>query len=122
MYEERIILDIVTYLGVTIEGVWIGELDLLTTRTHHSELQVITAPSLISTLYKSLHPKSPQFTFTNRFLLTDLNNEGSPASVLTSLLTGEYLTTELLSTVNSSVAPSLLSLPCRARLNRRPST
>jgi hypothetical protein len=32
---------------------WI--LDLLNTYTHHSELQVITAPSLISTLYKSPH-------------------------------------------------------------------
>jgi hypothetical protein len=28
----------VTYLGVTINGVWIGELDLLTICTHHSEL------------------------------------------------------------------------------------
>jgi hypothetical protein len=35
---------------VTVEGVWIGELDLLTPYTHHSELQAITAPSVISTL------------------------------------------------------------------------
>jgi hypothetical protein len=48
---------IVTYLGMTREGVWIGELDLLTTCIHHSELQVIIALSLISTLYKSLHAK-----------------------------------------------------------------
>jgi hypothetical protein len=33
-------------------------MDLLTTYTHHSELQVITALSLISTLYKSLHAMS----------------------------------------------------------------
>jgi hypothetical protein len=31
------------FRGVTIDGVWIGELDLLATCTHHSELQVITA-------------------------------------------------------------------------------
>jgi hypothetical protein len=32
---------------VIIDGVWIGELDLLTTSTHDSELQV-----MVSTLYK----------------------------------------------------------------------
>jgi hypothetical protein len=95
MKRELHIPDIVTYLGVTVDGVWIGELDLLTTYTHHSELQVITGPLLISTLYKSLHTKSLQFTFTNSFLLTDLNNGDSPASVVTSLLTGECLTSEL---------------------------
>jgi hypothetical protein len=40
-------------LGVIIDGVAIGELDLLTTSIHHSEIQVITALWLISTLYKS---------------------------------------------------------------------
>jgi hypothetical protein len=29
---------------------------------------------------------------------------------------------ELLSTVNSTIAPSLLSLPCRSQLNYQPST
>jgi predicted transcriptional regulator len=37
------------FWGVTIDEVWIGELDLLTTYTHVSELQVITALSLTST-------------------------------------------------------------------------
>jgi hypothetical protein len=37
--------------------------------------------------------------------------------VSTSLLLGEYPTTVLLSTVNSAIAQSLLSLPCRARVN-----
>jgi hypothetical protein len=37
----------------TIDGVLDWILDLLTTYTHNSELQVITAPSLISTLCKS---------------------------------------------------------------------
>jgi hypothetical protein len=36
---------------VTTDGVWIDELDLLTTCTRQSELQVITALSLISTLF-----------------------------------------------------------------------
>jgi hypothetical protein len=31
-----------------------GILDLLTTYTHHSELQVITAPSFISKIHRSL--------------------------------------------------------------------
>jgi hypothetical protein len=39
----------------------------------------------------------------------------------TSLLSGEYPATELLSTVNSIIAQSVLSLPCRARLNCQPS-
>jgi hypothetical protein len=40
---------------------------------------------------------------------------------LTSLLFGEYPATELLWTVNSTIAPSLQSLPCTARLNCQPS-
>jgi hypothetical protein len=42
--------------------------------------------------------------------------------VLTSLLSGEYPANELLSTANSTIAPSLLSLPCRARLKCQTST
>jgi hypothetical protein len=41
---------------------------------------------------------------------------------LTSLLSGEYPATELFSTVNSNIAPSLLSLPSRDRLNCQHST
>jgi hypothetical protein len=43
-------------------------------------------------------------------------------TALTSLLLGEYPATELLSTVNSTIAPFLLSLPCRLELNCQPST
>jgi hypothetical protein len=49
---------ILSCIYVTIDGAWIGKLDLLTTCTHHSELHVITALLLISTLYKSKHAKS----------------------------------------------------------------
>jgi hypothetical protein len=72
-------------------------MNLLTTCTHHSELQIFTALSLISTLYQSLHAKSSPAcsVFTSRCLVTALNNGDSSASVLTSLLFGEYQTTEL---------------------------
>jgi hypothetical protein len=43
--------------GVAIDGV----LDLLTTYIHDSELQAITAPSLVSTFYKS--PQHTQSIF-----------------------------------------------------------
>jgi hypothetical protein len=63
-------------------------MDLLSTYTHHSELQVVTAPRLIFTLYKSLHGKSSRAcsVFTSRCLVTALSNEDSSASALTSLL------------------------------------
>jgi hypothetical protein len=41
---------------------------------------------------------------------------------LTPLQSGEYPVAELLSTVNSTIVPTLLSLPCRARLIFQPST
>jgi hypothetical protein len=72
-------------------------MDLLTAYTHDSELQAIIAPPLISTIHKSLHDKSSLTcsVFTSRCLVTVLNNGDSSASVLTSLLTDEYPTTEL---------------------------
>jgi hypothetical protein len=97
-------LCLATDLYVTILPRFMGDyrrgmdwwMDLLNTCTHHLELQVITALSLISKLYKSLaHAKYSQFDFTSRFLITDLNNEVSPASVLTPWLSGEYTATEL---------------------------
>jgi hypothetical protein len=70
-------------------------MDLLTTYTHDSELQVIAALSLISTLYKSLHAKSPSAcsVFTSRCLVTDLNSGDSSASVITSLCPATELST-----------------------------
>jgi hypothetical protein len=67
---------------VTIDGVWDWILDLLTTYTRNSEVQVITATSLISTLYKS-----PQHTlnilqpvFIRRSLVT-VSNSGNPTAL-----------------------------------------
>jgi hypothetical protein len=47
-------LIILSCVLVTIDGVWIGCLDLLAPYTHHSKLWVITALPLISALYSSL--------------------------------------------------------------------
>jgi hypothetical protein len=58
-------------------------MDLLTTYTHHSELQAITALSLISTIHKSpQHPLSfpPCCAFTRRSLVTASNIGDSSAS------------------------------------------
>jgi hypothetical protein len=69
------------YRGASIDGVWIGELDLLTTCTHHSELQVITALSLISTLYKSLHAKSSSVcSVYNKSSLATASNSGNSSA------------------------------------------
>jgi hypothetical protein len=83
--------------SVSIDWVLDCSSDLLTTYQHDSELQAITALLLIFTFYKSLHAKiSPACSvFTSRCLVTVLNNGDFSASVLTSLLSGEYPTTEL---------------------------
>jgi hypothetical protein len=68
---------------VAVDGDWIGELDLLTICTHHSELQAIAALSLI-TLYKS--PQLPLSHFlvccvsNSRSLATSSNSRDSSAS------------------------------------------
>jgi hypothetical protein len=41
-----------------MEGVLIGELDLMTACIHHSELQTLTSLLLISTIHSSSHAKS----------------------------------------------------------------
>jgi hypothetical protein len=99
-------------------------MDLLTTCTHHSELQVITTLSLIFALHKS-----PQ-----HLLSLFQPAISSPAVPWQLLLTVEILQlmhsaplftaarAELLPTIKSTIAPSLLSLPCRAQLNSQPST
>jgi hypothetical protein len=81
---------------------------------HHSELQVITALSLISTLYKSSQHMLSLFpaccAFNSRSLATASTVEIPQHPALTSLLSGEYPTTELLSTVNYSDISSQPSL------------
>jgi hypothetical protein len=71
---------------VTIDGVMYWWVDLLNTYTHHLELQVITALSLISTLYIS--PQQPSslfpacYVFISRSLATASNSGDSWASCL----------------------------------------
>jgi hypothetical protein len=99
-------------------------MNLLTPYTHHSELQVITALLVISTLCKtpqyplSLFPAC--LVFISRSPATASNSDNS--SVSRSQVLFKAVRAELLSTVNSTIAPSLLSLPCRAQLNCQPST
>jgi hypothetical protein len=59
-------------------------------------LQAVTTNNHTTTAdFHTSHSKSSQSAFTRRFLVTDINNEDSPASVPTSLLSGEYPATEL---------------------------
>jgi hypothetical protein len=66
--------------------------------------------SAIANLHNSqitrAHAKSSQSAFTSRFLVTDLNSEDSSASVLTSLLSGEYPATEF-------IAPAIMVIASR---------
>jgi hypothetical protein len=94
---------------VTIDVVWIGELDLLITCTHSSEPQVITDPLLISTLPACC-------LFTSRSLVM-ASNSGDSSAFRSHIVTFRRISpAELSSTVNSTFATSLLSFSCRARL------
>jgi hypothetical protein len=64
----------------------------LTTYTHDSELQANGIADLHTLQITRSHAKSCQSAFTGRFLVADLNNGDSSASVLTSLRSGEYPT------------------------------
>jgi hypothetical protein len=56
-------------------------LDLLTTCIHYSELQVITALSLVSTFYKSLHAKSFSVcNVSNNCCLAKTSNNGESSA------------------------------------------
>jgi hypothetical protein len=74
-------LIILSRVRVTIDGVLDWILDLLTSYAHHSELQVITTLSLISTIHKSLHAKcsSACSAFKSRSLATASNTGDSSA-------------------------------------------
>jgi hypothetical protein len=78
--------------------------------------------SAIANLHNHISPQHPLgvfpacLVFNSRSLWKASNSGDSSSFVLASLLSGEYPTTKL-STVNSTIAPSPLSLPCRAQLN-----
>jgi hypothetical protein len=80
---------------VTTDGLWIGELDLLTTYTHNSELQVFTALWL-SPPFTNHYTLSLSSCLSNsRSLATASNMEIFQLSALTPLLSGKYTATEL---------------------------
>jgi hypothetical protein len=62
--------------------------------------------------------KPSQSAFTSRFPVIDLNNGDSSASVLTSLLSGEYPTTELLLQLTNSQASGHLTPASCSSLHR----
>jgi hypothetical protein len=85
---------------------------------HHSELQVITAPLLISTIHKAqqhvLNIFQAAVSSTPVSYRRLLTVEISQIPTLTSLLSGEYPATELLSTLNyiwRNLFPSYTELP-----------
>jgi hypothetical protein len=98
-------------------------MDLLTTYTHDSELQAITAPLLISTIHQSpQHPLSlfpACCVFTSRSLVTASNSGDSSASGLKSSLNGGSLPTDpflhRLPYRTDLVAPNYLSYNSSAR-------
>jgi hypothetical protein len=120
-----VIESIVMFLGCHCSWGMDWWVELLTTYTHHSELQVITALSLISTLYKSpQHPLSlfPAFcAFISHSLETASNSGDSWLHTLRFYLHSLLCRTHL-STDSRTIVPSHLSLPCRAQLNWQPST
>jgi hypothetical protein len=94
------------------DGVWIG--------IHRSELHVIIVSLLTSTIHVS--PQYPlslfpaRSVFNSHSLATALTVEILQLPAVMSLLSGEYPATELLSTVNTTIAPSLLSLACKSSI------
>jgi hypothetical protein len=74
LYRETTVLqsdsDIVTHMCGTVDDVLDSVLDLLTTYTHHSELQLITGPSLISIAHWK--PFSVCSVFTSHFVTTEI--------------------------------------------------
>jgi hypothetical protein len=113
----------------------------LTTYTHHLELQVITVLSLISTLYKSPQHSRSLFPVCCVFISCSLpiaSNNGDSSALHAQVLFSQLPTPRLVAIShqpprsylyrltfngalnNSSIAPFLLSLPCRAHLNWLP--
>jgi hypothetical protein len=87
----------------------------------HLQLVIISNYSAIANLHTLQITRAqakPQSAFTVRFRVTDLNNGNSSASVLTSLLSGEYPTTELLLQLTNSEAGGHLTPTSYSSLHR----
>jgi hypothetical protein len=87
-------------------------MDLVTTYTHDSELQAVTAPSLITQI-TTAHAKRQYFVvFPSTCLVTAVNNVDSSAFVPMPLPAGKYYSTEL-------TAPAVLIITSRHRAHRK---
>jgi hypothetical protein len=86
---------ILSLVWATKDAVWIGDgtFDHLQTVTGSNYNAVANLHTLQIT---TAHAKPSQSGFASRFPVTNLSSGDSSASVLTSLLSGEYPTTELL--------------------------
>jgi hypothetical protein len=111
------------FRSVTVDGVWIGYWFLW----HNSELQVITAPPMSSTFYSSLQYPLSIFQLSvsstavpwQRLLTVEIFHLAALRSSCHSCQC-RTLVNSLnwqLPTINSTIAPSLLSLTCRAQLS-----
>jgi hypothetical protein len=97
MYSQYIYLTQIIVIWLAVRDYrrrmdW--RLDLFTTYTHHSELHVITALSLIYTLHKSLL-QTLSLLLNIRSLATALTVVFLQLPVLRSFLSGEHPATEL---------------------------
>jgi hypothetical protein len=85
-------------MGFWLEIGFIYHLRIVTTSNYN------TIANLHTLQITTAHAKPSQFSFTSRFLVTDLNKWDSSASVFKSLLSGEYPTIELLLQLTNSQA------------------
>jgi hypothetical protein len=93
LFAFYIILNTVSCVWVTIDRVWIGDW-IYWSLTHHEYNYNATA-NLHTLQITTAHANPSQSAFTSHFPVTDLTNGDFSAYVLTSLLCGEYSTTEL---------------------------
>jgi hypothetical protein len=104
-------------MGVTIDGLWTGY--SIYVYWHNSELQVIRALSLNSTLYKSpqhqLSLLAIGCVLLSRSLATESNGGISSASSAQVLLLQPPVQNSY--STHSIIASPLLSLPCRAQIS-----
>jgi hypothetical protein len=88
----------------------------------HLQIATTSNYSSVVNLYISqittVHTKPSQSAFTSRLPVTDLNTGDSSACVLTSLLSGEYPTTELLLQLTNSQAGGPLTTTSYYSLHR----
>jgi hypothetical protein len=108
---------------VTIEGVLIGELDLLTTCTHHSELKVITALSLISTpINHYTLSLFPACCVSKSRSLATASNSGNSSCSKAHIGTVWRISRNWTLFFTAGLSTNLITISCRAKLKFQPQT